>query len=115
MAKERSPRDAKPGYKERARHIQQILDSGQAGYLVIAKPKDPGKHPHEIEDVDEKLYTVRLEQVSGHVYARVVASRSAPDVAEPDIDSDIQTILSSSTIPETEKPQFVLARRGPGL
>ncbi len=110
-----SPRDDKPGYKERARHIQRLLESGEAGYLVIATPKDPSVLPHEIESVDDRLYTVRLEQADGHVYARVVASRSAPDVDEPDIDADIQAILLSSDIPETEKPQLVLARRGQGL
>ena len=110
-----SPRSEKPGRKERARHIQQLLGSTEAGYLVIARPKDQNVHPHEIESFDGRLYTVRLEEADGHVHARVVASRSAPEVGEPDLDSDIQAILSSPDIPETEKPQLVLARRGQGL
>jgi hypothetical protein len=54
-----SSRDDKPGYRERARHIQQLLESGEAGYLLIATPKDPSAYPHEIERVDDRLW-VRL-------------------------------------------------------
>lgn len=105
----------KPGSKERARHIEQLLQSNEAGYLLIAKPKDAAVYPHEIEDFEKKLYTVRLEQADGYVHARVVASRSVPEIDEPDIESDIQTLLTSPDIPETQKPQLVLARRGQGL
>lgn len=107
-------RDDKPGYKERARHIQQLIESEEAGYLVIARPRDPSVHPHEIDSVDERLYTVRLEPADGFVYARVVASRSVPEVREPDLESELREIHSSPNIAETQVPQLALARRGQG-
>ena len=110
-----SPSNDGLGRKERARHIEHLLVSGEAGYLLIATPKDPGILPHEIASVDERLYTVRLEQADGYVHAHVVASNRTPEVKESDPDSDIQSLQSSPDIPETEKRQLASARRGQGL
>jgi hypothetical protein len=110
-----APHNDKPGGRERGRHIEQLLQEGAAGYLVIAKPRDQRVSPHEIDSVDENLYSVRLEQRDGYVYACVVASNSAPQLSEPDVDADIRAVLESTETPETERPQLVQARRGQGL
>lgn len=104
-----------PGGRERGRHVEELMTSGSAGYLVLATPKDANVHPHEIESVDERLYSVRLEQVGEFIYARVVGANSAPDLPEADIALDIKAIENSTTLTDTEKPQLIQARRGQGL
>jgi putative restriction endonuclease len=110
-----APHNDKTGGRERARHIEHLLATGAAGYLVVAKPKNQKVSPHEIESVDENLYSVRLEERDGYVYAHVVGSNSAPEIEEPDAAADIQAVLGDENTPETEKPQLVQARRGQGL
>jgi hypothetical protein len=110
-----SPGNDSPGGRERERHIEEVMSAGAAAYLVLATPKDPAVHPHEIESVDEQLYSVRLEAAGEFINARVVGANSAPDLSADDLAADVQEIAGSTTISATEKPQLILARRGQGL
>lgn len=49
-----------PGGKERARHIEELLEADAGAYLVLATPKSRDVIPHEIDSIDDHLYSVHL-------------------------------------------------------
>lgn len=104
-----------PGGRERGRHIAEVMSSGAAAYLVLATPKDQNIRPHEIDSVDDHLYTVSLEKRGEFIFARVIGSNSTPDVRDADLAADVKEIESSPSIADTEKPQLIQARRGQGI
>lgn len=108
------PANIKPGGRERLRHIQQIFEQDCAGYLVIATAKDVNASPRVIVEIDENLYSVRLERQDSDVYAVPIALNSAPTLMQDDAggsDKDSWDLEVS----ETEKQQLIQARRGQGL
>ena len=78
ISRDGSSKNDELGGRERGRHVEQLLETGAAAYLVIAKPKDPNVHPHEIDGFEPFEYTVHLERHGDTVYARVVSRRSIP-------------------------------------
>jgi hypothetical protein len=108
--------NAGPGGRERAKHIADLIEHKAVGYLVLATPKNPSVNPREIAGVDPSLHSVRLEQRGDEVFAVPVGVNSAPETARADEATDVaQMTLIASDVPETEKAQLVLARRGQGL
>lgn len=101
-----------PGGKERIRHIQEILENDSVGYLVVATKTSKGKH---IAKFDGNLYSVRLKTRGSDVYAVSLGLDSAPTMLAGDDDYQINQINLDSDIPDTEKSQLILARRGQGL
>ena len=104
------------GAHERVRHLHDLLASGAAGYVVLATAKDPKATPRAIARMDERLYTVRIEQRDGAVYAVAVGVDSDPAASAQDeraVDNGAEAAPLDS--PETEREQAGRARRGQGL
>jgi hypothetical protein len=108
--------NARPGGRERIRHIQQVLEQHCAAYLVIATAKDAHAVPKQISSIDESLYSVRLERRGADIYAVCVGLNSlSPPTHDEQEDSLAAQILSSEGISDTDKQQIIKARVGQGL
>jgi hypothetical protein len=113
--KHNAAHNAGPGGRERGRHIAELIKDKAVGYLVLATSKNAAVDPREIADVDPSLHSVRLEERGDEVFAIPVGENSAPEAGlATDANADVAHVVASQ-IPETEKAQLVLARRGQGL
>lgn len=115
LAKTLDPPEKNLGARERQRHLEQVLASGGAGYVVLATAKDRDAETRAIATMSERLYSVRLERRGVAVHGVAIGVDTAPIASE---DAESSVAASAPVVveaQETERRQLVLSRRGQGL
>jgi HNH endonuclease len=115
LAKTLDPTGKILGARERQVHLDEVLASGGAGYVVLATAKDRDADTRSIATMSDRLYSVRLERREAAVYGVALGVDTAP-VASEDADAAVTASARAFVEPqETERRQLVLSRRGQGL
>lgn len=106
----------RPGGRERARHIAQVMADECVAYLLIATARDIHQRPRTIARFDPVEYSVRLVRQGGFIVAEPVGLRTTPEPTVSEAEEITRDLAAlGADLPETERRQLSNARLGQGL